>query len=238
MIRILCLLLFSTSLHATTFRTQPIEQQIRESDGVFQGNFLRSKTVELENGSLATQMIFKMTKETGLQSDFFGLDEVIIHYPGGSLGDRHVKVDGLPEFVPGEKVVLFIKNVENRYWGMNLGFGTFKVINYGNEVMLVNFIYPHHPQIGQVNYQYFERALKKIKGSSFKTVQTLQYPTAPQQLKPQRLPASERQNRTLASNSEQLDNEGDRPYFPMFWLIFFLGLTGGLFRLNRSRATK
>lgn len=240
MIRFLCLLATCMSLHATTFKTQPIEQQIRESDGLFQGNFLKSKTIELEDGSLATQMIFKMSKEVGLQSDFFGLDEVIVHYPGGKLKDKHVKVEGVPEFVTGEKVVLFIRNIDNRYWGMNLGFGSFRVINFGKEVVLINYIFPQHPQVGQINYQHFEHLVKKIKGSRLKVVQSLQYPTTLDPSIVGRTPAAEieGQNRAIATKSEQLDNQEDQPSLSIFWLVMALGITGGMFRMNNRKTHK
>lgn len=240
MFKFLILLVLSGSLQATTFKPQPVEQQIKESDGLFQGNYLKSKTVELENGSLATQMVFKMTKEVGLQSDFFGMDEVIIHYPGGKLNDKHVKVEGVPEFVPGEKVILFIRSIDNRYWGMNLGFGTYKVINYGKETVMINYIFPLHPQIGQISFSHFEKLVKQIKGSSLKVVKTMQYPTAPDQSQITRLPAmdSEGQNRTIASKSEQLDNQEDQPNLNAFWLILALGIIGGLFRMSSRRVHK
>lgn len=237
-LRIFSLLFFAASLHATTFKVQPIEQQIRESDGIFQGHYLKRKTVKLENGSLATQMIFKMSKEVGLQSDFFGMDEVIVHYPGGELNGEIVKVEGVPHFVSGEKVILFIHSVENRYWGLNLGFGTFKVINYGKEVMMVNTIFPEHPQVGQLNIQDFEKKVKDIKGSNLKVVQSIHYPTLPTQNVVQRFPASVRQNRSLASKSEQSDNEGNQPNLQIFWLVIVLGFSGGLFRLGRSKASR
>ena len=236
--RFILLLLIHTSLHATTFKAQPIENQILESDGVFLGNYLKSKTIKLENGSLATQMVFKMSREVGLQSDLFGMDEIIVHYPGGKLDDLTVKVDGIPEFVPGEKVLLFLKNIENRYWGMNLGFGSFRIVNYGKETVLVNYIYPHDPQIGQVNYRYFEKALKEIKKTSFKTVYAPQYPTSPDQQASGRSPASEGQIRTIASKSDQIDNKEDRPNMNMLWLISLLGISGGIFRLSRRRTSK
>jgi hypothetical protein len=233
-------LVLSGSLQATTFKPQPIEQQIKESDGVFQGNYLKSKTVELENGSLATQMVFKMTNEVGLQSDFFGLDEVIVHYPGGKLNDKHLKVEGVPEFVAGEKVILFIRSIDNRYWGMNLGFGSYKVINYGKETVMINYIFPQHPQVGQISFQHFEKLVKHIKGSSLKVVKTLEYPTALDQSQIMRMPASdsEGQNRTIASKSEQLDNQEDQPSFSALWLIIALGIFGGLFRMNRRIVQK
>lgn len=240
MLRFICLFTISLSLHATTFKPQPIEQQIRESDGLFQGNYLKSRTVELEDGTLATQMFFKMTKEVGLQSDFFGMDEVIIHYPGGKLNDKHVKVEGVPTFVQGEKVLLFIRSIKNRYWGMNLGFGSYRVINYGNQIVLINYIFPQHPQVGQVSFQDFENAVKKIKGTSLKVVRTMEYPTTPDQGEIQRIPASysEGQNRTLASKTEQLDNQEDQPSLNIFWLVLALGITGGMFRMSNRKVHK
>lgn len=240
MIQFLCLFALSFSVQATTFRPQPINQQIQESDGLFQGNYLRSKTVELEDGALATQMFFKMTKEVGLQSDFFGMDEVIVHYPGGKLNDKHMKVEGVPTFTPGEKVLLFIKSVNNRYWGMNLGFGSFRVINYGKEIVLVNYIFPEHPQFGQVSFGHFEREVKRIKGSSLKVVQSTEYPTQLDQSEMQRIPASvsEGQNRTVASKTEELDNQDGQSTLNVFWLIMALGLIGGMFRMNNRRAHK
>jgi hypothetical protein len=239
-IQFFILLTLSAHLMATTFKIQPIEQQIKESDGVFQGNFLRSKTVELEDGSLATQMVFKMSKEVGLQSDFYGMDEVIVHYPGGKTAAREVRVEGVPEFIPGEKVVLFISSVDNRYWGMNLAFGTYRVINYGKEVMMVNAVFPEDAKVGQINFQKFEKIVKDIKGSSLKVVQALQIPDPTSEAHSQRAPASidEGQNRAVASVSDQSDNTEEQPSLPVFWLIMALGITGGIFRLNNRRAQK
>jgi hypothetical protein len=237
--KFLCLCFLSLSIEATTFKIQPIEQQIRESDGLFQGNFLRSKSIELENGSIATQMIFKMTKESGLQSELFGMDEIIVHFPGGAINGESVKVDGVPEFIPGEKAVLFIRNVNNRYWGMNMGFGTFKVVNYGKQTILVNSVFPHHPQVGQVALDYFEKAVKDIKGSSLKIVQSQFYLTNPHQAAA-RAPASaneEGQNRSVASGTEETENDGSQP-LNMLWLIVLLGITGGIFRLTRMKSVR
>ncbi len=236
-------LLLVTSVYATVFKPQPIEQQIRESDGVFLGHFLKKKTVELEDGSLATQMVFKINQEFGLQSDFYGMDEVLIHYPGGSLADRHVKIEGVPHFTSGEKVVLFIKSVDNRYWGMNLGFGTFKVINYGKENVLVNYIFPNHPEVGQVKFQNFETALKSIKGVGLKLVQSTQYPiNSAKTSQLNRVPAStslvEGQNRSIASKTDQSDNQSDQSKVNIFWLVLVMGFAGGVFRMTRKKTAR
>ncbi len=238
MFKLLILLLPLHLLQATTFRPQPIEQQIKESDGLMQGHYLKKKTIQLEDGTLATQMVFKMTKEVGLQSELFGMDEVIVHYPGGKLGDKHVKVEGVPTFVTGEKVVLFIRNVKNRYWGMNLGFGSYKMVNFGNQTILVNSIFPDLPKIGQVKWGDFELAVKNIKGVSLRYVEVLSDRALENQLKQDRLPASERQNRSVASVTEQVENNQDAPIVSVFWLVILLGFAGGIFRFSVSKSAK
>jgi hypothetical protein len=236
--KILIILLPFQVLMATTFKPQPIQQQIKESDGLFQGHYLKKKTVILDNGSLATQMVFKISKEVGLQSEFFGLDEVIVHYPGGKLGDRHIHVEGVPKFIPGEKVVLFIRNIDQRYWGMNLGFGSYKVVNFGKETVLVNTVFPHLPKFGQVKWGEFELAVKSIKGVNFNLVKTAIPVMNHNKVGPQRMPASEGQNRSVASLSDQVENSQEAPILSIFWLVVMLGIAGGIFRFNVNKSAK
>jgi hypothetical protein len=210
-----------------------MKSQVAEADGILVGLYLRSRSVRLEDGKVATQMIFKMEKEHGLQSEVFKMDEVIVHYPGGKLPDEIVEVQGVPKFVPGERIVLFAKSVHNRFWGMNLGMGSFKVVNYGDEVMLVNSIFPADPLIGQVKLREFEELVSGIKGSSLKVVKSPEsvVPGSP------RAPAALREgkNRTLASGNEGPENESASSHMSTFWLLLALGLCGAAYRLTRQR---
>ncbi len=169
---------------------QPVEQQVKEADGIVVGHFLRKKYVKLDGGGTATQMIFKMKQESGMQSDLFGMDEIIVHYPGGKLGDEIVKVEGVPEFVAGENVVIMIKSHKDRYWGMNLGFGTFKVVNYGNNRMIVNTLFPEDRRVGQMKFEDFEKTVKAIRGSNLKIVSSQLYPSEIGNGSTNRIPAS------------------------------------------------
>lgn len=238
-LKALFILLVTLPLHATVFQKQPVTQQIKEADGIVIGHYLRSKAVQLDDGSIATQMIFKMKKETGMQSDLFGMDEIIVHYPGGSLGDKTVKVEGVPEFISGEHVVLMIKSNQDRYWGMNLGFGTFKVVNYGNEKLIVNTIFPEDRNVGQMKLEEFEKTVKAIKGSSFKVVATPIYPTESDQGQQLRSPASIKQgkNRAIASKSEEDENNQSQGMNTM-WLLLALAMMGGAFRFFRQKAAR
>jgi hypothetical protein len=230
--------LLAPPLGATVFQLQPVEKQVREADGIFVGHYLRKKSIRLEDGSLATQMIFKMSRETGLQSDLFGMDEVIVHYPGGTVGDETVRVDGVPEFVSGENVVLMIKSNQDRFWGLNLGFGTFKVVNYGKEKMIINTLFPGDRTVGQMKLEEFERLVKATKGSSLRDVAAPVYPT---ETSGYRDPASAApvagKNRSIASNSDQGEN-GDGQGMNPLWLVLTLAAMGGLFRLFRQRPAR
>lgn len=233
----LLFLLLSLPVGATVFQPQPVNQQIKESDGIIIGHYLKSRPIKLDDGTIATQMIFKMKKEYGLQSDLFGMDEVIVHYPGGKIGEEEVRVEGVPQFVSGEHVVLMIKSQQDRYWGMNLGFGTFKVVNYGKEPMIINTIFPNDRTVGQVRLEDFERSVKAIKGISLKVVLTPEYPS---EMDNERAPASipEGKNRAIASKTEEVENNEDQPHLSVFWLVAFLAVLGGFFRLMRQREAK
>lgn len=241
MILRLLLLLISLPVGATVFEIQTVDQQIKESDGIIVGNFLRKKSVKLDDGTVATQMIFKMNKEYGMQSDLFGMDEIIVHYPGGRVGNLTVKVEGVPSFIPGESVALMIKSNSDRYWGLNLGMGSYKVVNYGNETLIINSIFPSDRRLSQVRLEDFEKSVKTIKGSSLKVVMTPQYPTENDGQEPaHRMPASieEGKNRAIASKTEQGENGESSPGIASFWLVFLLAVMGGAFRLMRQKEAK
>lgn len=229
---VLFLILFGClPLWATTFQIQRLDQQLREADGVMEGHYLKSHSITLENGRVATQMIFRIQREFGLQSELFGMDEVIIHYPGGQVGDLRVEVQGVPKFIPGEKVVIFTRSVDNRYWGLNLGMGTYKMVNYGNKTMLVNTLFPNHPEMGQVPLDKFEDLVRQIKGVQLKVVTSshlLEISKNPETAATLRI--NQGQNRTIASHEEEVDNETTSTSFKTFWLLVLLAFLGTCFR--------
>lgn len=212
-----------------------MDQQLRHADGIVIGHYLKKTYVQLEDGSIATQMVFRMQKELGLQSDLLGMDEVFIHYPGGKWKDRIVEVQGLPEFIPGEQVVIFTRSIENRYWGLNLGMGTYKIVRYGKDAVMVNSLFPEDPKMGQLKLEEFEKTVRMVKGSSLKVVSLQQYPT--ERESEVRKPASqaEGKNRTVAGGPEAGENKTAENGFHPMWLLAFLGFMGSCFRLARQR---
>ena len=240
MLRLL-LLLVSLPVGATVFQIQTVDQQIKEADGIVIGHYLRKKSVKLDDGTVATQMIFKMNKEYGMQSDLFRMDEIIVHYPGGKIDDITVKVDGVPTFIPGESVALMIKSNSDRYWGLNLVMGSYKVVNYGNETLIINSIFPSDRRLSQVKLEEFEKSIKTIKGSSLKVVLTPSYPIESGNEEIHRMPASvpeEGKNRAIASKTEEEENGESSPVIANFWLVLLFAFMGGMFRLMRQKEAK
>jgi hypothetical protein len=230
----LLFILLTLPVFATTFQLQTVDQQIAEADGIMMGHYLRKKGVQLENGSIVTQMVFKINREYGLQSDQFGMDEVIVHYPGGKVGKLTTVVEGTPTFVSGERVVLLIRSVENRFWGLNLAMGAYKEVNYGKETILVNSLVPHDERVGQIRLEDFEKSVKNIKGSSLKVVLNMQALEGPDS---ERAPASvsEGKNRSIASKTDKGENEEAQPNISTFWLVAVLAFLGGFFRFSRQK---
>lgn len=233
------LIFFSITTHATVFMKQTVAEQVQDADGIVLGHYLKSKTVELEDGSLATQVIIKMTQEMGMQSDFLKMDEIIVHYPGGTKDGRTVRVDGVPRFVEGEKVAIMIKNTEDRYWGMNLGMGAFKIIKYGKENILVNTVFPEDKKIGQISLEEFETTVRKVKGTDLRFVYSpIEIPSTSSS-NSERKPASVEKeemgkNRTIASEAEELQNQENKSAIEMGWFVAILALLGGYYQLKRK----
>ncbi len=227
------LILTSFAAFGTSFQKVGVETQIKEADGIVIGHYLKSKSVMLENGKVATQMVFQLKKEFGLQSEFYGINEVIVHFPGGTYQGLTTLVHGVPKFVVGEQIALLTKSIDNRYWGLNLGYGTFKVINYGKDIILVNSLFPEDPKVGQVRLEDFEKTVRAIKGENLKVVKNTQYIPS---IDNQRTPASviQGKNRTIASKNVHEDNRGESSSLNIFWLVGFLAFIGGVFRMIRQ----
>jgi hypothetical protein len=233
---IFCFLL-SVEIHAEANGPIPFDQQIKEADGIIVGHYLRRKSIQLEDGSIATQMIFKMNLEYGVQSEFFGMEEVIVHFPGGTFNGRNVKVETTPDFVSGENVVLMIKNSFDRFWALNNGIGAFRLINYGKNKVLINSIYPDNGEFGQVKIDDFEKSVREIKGTGLKMVHSLEQLEEESLKKRDRIPASGTSKGPLLVVSGQKTEEEKimTTGISSLWLLMILASMGGLFRIFKKK---
>ncbi len=224
------ILFIALPVQATTFMRVSVEDQLKASDSIFIGHFLEQKSILVEDGTIATQMTFKLSKEYGFNSQMFGMEEIFIHYPGGSWEGESVVVEGVPAFSPGERVAILGRNIDNRFWGLNLAMGSYKIVNYGKETLLINNVFPSDPLNSQIALSDFEHKVKEIKGSSLRVVQSLELMEQNE--------SSEGKKRSIASIDAPEENEQERASRPgTFWLLVFLGLAGAItgYRVKSKR---
>lgn len=227
---VLITLMATLPLKATSFARVSLDDQLKEADSIFVGHFLEERSVQVEDGSIATQMVFKLSQEFGLHSELLGLEEIYLHYPGGTWEGQRIVIDGIPRFSPGERVAILAHTIDNRLWGLNLALGSYKILNYGKETLLVNGVFPKDREIGQIKILDFERKVKKIKGSSLKVVKS--------QNSIEEKDKTKGKNRSIASipGAEENTNEETSQPGP-FWLLVFLASAGALagYRVKGSK---
>lgn len=212
---------------ATTFQAVPMEKMIRPADAILLGDFLKSSTVVLEDGTVATEARFKIDKELGLDADEFGLSEIKVFFPGGKLKDREVLIEGAPSFVPGEKNVLMLTQAEDgRLWIQGLAMGTFKVVRLGQKTVLMNPVFPSDADLSRVEMSRFLRMVAAIKDQPLKEVYSDKY-VRELQKDTQRAVAVEAGNsRSIASQSQRQENGPVPNVMNSFWLLMIFGFIG------------
>jgi hypothetical protein len=225
---VLANLLMISIAWGTTFQPLPVEKLIGPADAILLGDFLTSKTVELDDGTLATEARFKIEKELGLDAEDFGLSEIKVFYPGGKRGDRIVQVEGAPTFVPGEKNVVFLTlQPDGRLWVQGLAMGTFKVVRVGGTTMLINAVFPSHPEISRQELGKFLRKVADIKGKSLKEIQSDKYVLESQKERSRKVSGSGQGNsRSIASVENGKENGAEPNVMNSFWLLMILGFLG------------
>lgn len=227
---VLANILLISAAWATTFQPLPVEKLIAPADAILLGDFLNSKTVELEDGTLATEARFKIEKEFGLDAEDFGLSEIKVFYPGGKRGDKIVTVEGAPSFVPGEKnVVLLSLQADGRLWVQGLAMGTFKVVRLGEKTMLINSVFPSNPEISRQELGKFLRKVSDIKGKSLKEIHSDKYVLESQKERSRQVSSSPKGNsRSIASVEDGMENKSELNVMNSFWLVMILGFLGAL----------
>lgn len=215
---------------ATSFQPVPIEKMIQPADAIMIGDFLNSKSVELEDGTIATEARFKIEKETGLDAEEFGLSEIKVYYPGGKIGRKHVAVEGVPEFVSGEKNVLFLNQLEDgRLWIQGLAMGTFKVVKIGQSTLLINSVFPSNPELSRIEMSKFLRKVSSTKSQGLKEIHSDKYMHELQKDRTRTVSVEQTGNsRSIASKGGERENKNEPNLMNSFWLIILLGALGGI----------
>lgn len=247
MFKFIVIMLFSSFLvtaYGTSFHPVSYEKLLRSTDGVFMGHFLGKKYLKLDDGSIATQMRFKVSEAVDLPVDAMASQEIKVFYPGGQVDSTAQFVDGVPEFSTGEQVVVMIKEGEDgRYWGMSLGMGTYRVVKMGQQFFMINSIFPNNPALSQISLDTFRAKVQDIRKTTMKETFSDKYSLQSKEeyARTQFKAQQSRDNgnyRTIASQGNTAENSHEPNVMSSFWLLLILGVLGisaGLVASKRSR---
>jgi hypothetical protein len=226
---ILLSLLSNSFVFATTFIPVPIKRQIADSTGIVEGEVFSSEAIIDDSGKIVTKVFIRADKWIGVKP----LGEYLeVYYPGGQVGDKVQTVHGSPKFGSGERVVLLLKNDQEKNWIQNLALGKFMVKKYGKTDIIINSIFPKHPKVGQMTLDSFLSLASRIKGKKFKERFKDKYEL--QVEKENKNFSSKKAGRAIASvktlEEKELENQ-----ISTLWILVLFGILGSIFTISRRK---
>lgn len=215
--------------NSTTFSPVSIKNQLKTSSMIVEGQVI-SITSELLDGEIVTKVSILPDRWMNLKLTD-SLAE--LYYPGGKMETKALKVEGAPEFVIGEKVVVFANKFKNKNWISNLGLGKFSIKIVGETQVMVNQIFPGRPQVGQMRLDKFHELSKWVKKQNFEFRYKDKYEINAEKEAKLRLKARVK-GRSIASIKEEREQVVNHK-FPAYWLVLILGLLGVFFGMTKNK---
>lgn len=222
-------LFVSSAVWATTFQAVPLEKMLVPTNAIILGDFLDSKSVQLEDGMIATEARFKLEKEWGINADEYGISEIKIFFPGGEVNGQRTRIEGTPDFIPGEKNVLLLSQLDDgRLWLQGLAMGTFKVVRIGNQNLMVNPIFPSHSELSQIPLEQFMKKVVEVKGVALRDAISDKYVRELNKDQKRMMTPDGKNSRSIASENSLSDNKQEPNVLDSFWLVMMLATMGVL----------
>ena len=124
MLQFLFLLSLATALQATTLVRYDLQGLTRNAACVFVGTCKEAQPQVIE-GQPYTRLLFTVSEVVKGQA----ASQLEVCLPGGEHQGVRTSVAGMPQFVPGEEVVLFLTETDRlgHPWPVGLGQGKFRV---------------------------------------------------------------------------------------------------------------
>jgi hypothetical protein len=222
---------FSAFANATSFLPVSIKKQISESSGIIVGEVVNSEAIFDKNGAIQTKTFLKLDKWIGITPVSYHIE---VYVPGGEVGDRVHSIEGAPKFTIGEKVVLMLKDHNEKQWVLNLGLGKFNIKKVGNSEILVNSIFPRHPKVSQISLDIFYTLASRIKSTKFHERTKNKYELEIE--KHSAIIKKDKLKRGIASirGGSRIDRNADNSKDSTFWIILILGFLGALFTILKK----
>lgn len=111
---------------ATNIVPSTLEYMTGNSDVVVIGQVV-SQTSYWEAQQIFTDVRIAVDNYVKIPPDASPEPEITLKLLGGQVGDTHLKIDQAPTFTDGEKVMLFLKHVGDRYVPFGLSYGVYTI---------------------------------------------------------------------------------------------------------------
>jgi len=219
---------YSGSNLATTFTPISIKNQIKQSDAVLQGQVV-SMEAEAIDGVIHTKVTIMADKWINFSPEEGFVD---VYFPGGVFGDRVTKVFGSPNFQVGESVIIFTKIQDQKHWINNLGLGKFSMKRMGDHQVMINQIFPSHPEVGQMRVDKFVDLTEWVKNSKFNKRFKNKYEVENDK-QVRYLFNKKKRSRSIASLENDFSETQNK--LSDYWLVLTLALLGLFFGIFRNR---
>src|SRR5438874_7841456 len=125
----------SLSLHAATFVVPADRDLIHRADAIVLASPLSSYTQLSDAGSVETVTVMSITEV--LRGDVPGVISIV--EPGGTYRDVSTLIAGVPQYSPGDKLMLFLRRTGADRWAVEelvLGKFRFATDNRGRELLV------------------------------------------------------------------------------------------------------
>ena len=213
-----------SNVYGTTFVPISLKEQVSKSDSMVHGTVVSKVYEPHDFFGAVTKIEVRPESVLGLPS---AQTVVEVYYPGGELQQEKIAVPGAPEVQVGEKLVLILNDHKKGLWVSNLGLGKYSLKRVGDDWVMINQIFPDHPEIGHMKLSRFKKLAEKIKTNKFvmREKTKLEYE--------QKQVSSESANsRKIASVPSESNSRDD---FPIVWLVFIFGALGLGMQLSKKK---
>lgn len=218
--KLIILLIFSiiSSVYATTFVPISAKEQVKRSDYLIRGVVVSSQTQQHDFFKVVTKV--EMRVEQGL-----GFKEVPslveVYFPGGDHEGQFIKVEGAPKLEIGESVVLILNDHKEQYWVSNLGLGKYSLKRVGEDYMMVNQIFPEHPEFGHIPFSRFVKIAESVKNKKFALRSKTRF-----ELEAEKRIHVASNKKKISRGIASVEPVKQEESFPVIWLVVIFGALG------------
>jgi hypothetical protein len=168
-LKLIILLLFSVSLHATIYQPIEIEKLMEEADAVVEGEITGKVFKKLPTGEVITEYSMKVSKSSGLPLKYLSnSSDLKIVVPGGRWQGHVYKIEGTPDLEKIKSTTLLLKKFEFGLAIASLGMGVFK-FDKQNQIY-INNVFEENTLISKLDKTKFEQIVSERFGESLTTI--------------------------------------------------------------------